>query len=161
MAQVNRAEWPRCHPQKNYTLPLIAINSGKRMDRMLTRMLGDATIDDLRIDFFCVSTNLTRAEAKIYRQGSLWKAVRASVSIPGIGPPTIENGEIFVDGGLVDNLPVAADEKILPRTSLRRRRQRASGVQEHAGAKLRRVGLEIVSGNGSIPLPSHPTCRIF
>ena len=108
MAQVNRAEWPRCHPQKNYTLPLIAINSGNRMDRMLTRMLGDATIDDLRTDFFCVSTNLTRAEAKIYRQGSLWKAVRASVSIPGIGPPTIENGEIFVDGGLVDNLPVAA-----------------------------------------------------
>ena len=107
MAQVNRAEWARCHPQKNYTLPLIAINSGNRMDRMLTRMLGDATIDDLRTDFFCVSTNLTRAEAKIYRQGSLWKAVRASVSIPGIGPPTIENGEIFVDGGLVDNLPVA------------------------------------------------------
>ena len=112
MAQVNRAEWPRCHPQKNYTLPLIAINSGKRMDRMLARMLGDATIDDLRIDFFCVSTNLTRAEAKIHRQGSLWKAVRASVSIPGIGPPAIENGEIFVDGGLVDNLPVAVMKKL-------------------------------------------------
>ncbi|MGZ8488240.1 MAG: cyclic nucleotide-binding and patatin-like phospholipase domain-containing protein [Candidatus Binatia bacterium] len=112
MAQVNRAEWPRCHPQKNYTLPLIAINSGKRMDRMLARMLGDATIDDLRTGFFCVSTNLTRAEAKIHRQGSLWKAVRASVSIPGIGPPAIENGEIFVDGGLVDNLPVAAMKKL-------------------------------------------------
>ncbi|MDP9131411.1 MAG: patatin-like phospholipase family protein [Candidatus Binatota bacterium] len=112
MAQVNRAEWARCHPQKNYTLPLIAINSGKRMDQMLARMLGDATIDDLRTGFFCVSTNLTRAEAKIHRQGSLWKAVRASVSIPGIGPPAIENGEIFVDGGLVDNLPVAAMKKL-------------------------------------------------
>jgi NTE family protein len=32
--------------------------------------------------------------------------VRASVSIPGIGPPAIERGEIFVDGGLVNNLPV-------------------------------------------------------
>jgi predicted acylesterase/phospholipase RssA/CRP-like cAMP-binding protein len=112
MARVNRDEWPRCHPQKNYTLPLIAINSGKRMDQMLLRMLGDATIEDLRTDFFCVSTNLTRAEAKIHRQGSLWKAVRASVSIPGIGPPAIENGEIFVDGGLVDNLPVAAMKKL-------------------------------------------------
>lgn len=112
MAQVNRAEWPRCHPQKNYTLPLVAINSGKRMDDMLARMLGDATIENLRTGFFCVSTNLTRAQARVHRQGSLWKAVRASVSIPGIGPPAIENGEIFVDGGLIDNLPVDAMKKL-------------------------------------------------
>ena len=70
------------------------------------RMLGDANSTICAPDFFCVSTNLTRAGAKIHRQGPLWKAVRASVSIPGIGPPAIENGEIFVDGGLVDNLPV-------------------------------------------------------
>lgn len=112
MAQVNRAEWPRCHPQKNYTLPLVAINSGKRMDAMLARMLGDAQIENLRRGFFCVSTNLTRAQAQVHRQGSLWKAVRASVSIPGIGPPAIENGEIFVDGGLIDNLPVEAMKKL-------------------------------------------------
>ena len=112
MAQVNRAEWPRCQPQKNYTLPLVAINSGTRMDQMLLRMLGDATIENLRKGFFCVSTNLTRAEAELHQQGSLWKAVRASVSIPGIGPPAIENGEIFVDGGLVDNLPVPAMKKL-------------------------------------------------
>jgi NTE family protein len=37
----------------------------------------------------------------------LWKAVRASISIPGIGPPAIENGEILIDGGLMNNLPVA------------------------------------------------------
>jgi predicted acylesterase/phospholipase RssA len=42
----------------------------------------------------------------IHRTGSLWKAVRASLSIPGIGPPAIENGEVLVDGGLVNNLPV-------------------------------------------------------
>lgn len=112
MAQVNRAEWPRCHPQKNYTLPLVAINSGKRMDDMLARMLGDAQIENLRRGYFCVSTNLTRAQAQVHRQGSLWKAVRASVSIPGIGPPAIENGEIFVDGGLIDNLPVDAMKKL-------------------------------------------------
>jgi predicted acylesterase/phospholipase RssA len=44
----------------------------------------------------------------------LWKAVRASVSIPGIGPPAIENGEILVDGGLVDNLPVETMKKLCP-----------------------------------------------
>ena len=106
MIEVNRVEWRRCEPQKNYTLPLVALNSGNRMDQMLRKMFGDAAIQNLRCNFFCVSTNLTRADAMIHRTGSLWKAVRASVSIPGIGPPAIERGEIFVDGGLVNNLPV-------------------------------------------------------
>jgi predicted acylesterase/phospholipase RssA len=76
------------------------------MDQMLKRMFGAAEIQNLRTQFFCVSTNLTTADVKVHGEGTLWKAVRASVSIPGIGPPAIENGEIFVDGGLVNNLPV-------------------------------------------------------
>ncbi len=112
MARVNREEWPRCEPQKNYTLPLVALNSARRMDQMLRRMFGTAEIENLRTKFFCVSTNLTTAAAKIHRDGLLWKAVRASVSIPGIGPPAIENGEILVDGGLVDNLPVETMKKL-------------------------------------------------
>lgn len=111
MTRINREEWPRCEPQKNYTLPLVALNSGKRMDQMLRKMFGNAEIENLRTKFFCVSTNLTRADAKIHCAGMLWKAVRASISIPGIGPPAIENGEILVDGGLIDNVPVAAMKK--------------------------------------------------
>ena len=105
MARVNREQWPRWHPQRNFTLPLVALNSGSRMDRMLREMFGDIHIENLSGKFFCVSTNLTRAEAMIHRAGLLWKAVRASLSIPGIGPPAIENGEILVDGGLVNNVP--------------------------------------------------------
>ncbi|MGH7873218.1 MAG: cyclic nucleotide-binding and patatin-like phospholipase domain-containing protein [Candidatus Binatia bacterium] len=114
MARVNCDEWPRCEPQKNYTLPLIALNSGRRMDQMLQRIFGVAAIQNLRSDFFCVATNLTRAKAHIYQEGLLWKAVRASISMPGIGPPAIENGEIFVDGGLVNNLPVDVMKKLCP-----------------------------------------------
>lgn len=106
MARVNREQWLRWHPQRNFTFPLVALNSGTRMDRMLREMFGDVHIQNLSGKFFCVSTNLTRAEAMIHRTGLLWKAVRASLSIPGIGPPAIENGEILVDGGLVNNLPV-------------------------------------------------------
>jgi len=114
MARVNREEWPRCEPTKNYTLPLVALNSGRRMDQMLRRMFGAAEIENLRTKFFCLSTNLTRANAMVHRAGLLWKAVRASVSIPGIGPPAIENGEIFVDGGLVNNLPVDVMKTFCP-----------------------------------------------
>ena len=105
MARFNRERWPYWHPQRNFTLPLIALNSGTRMDRMLREMFSDAEIQNLRGKFFCISTNLTRADAMIHRTGPLWKAVRASLSIPGIGPPAIQNGEILVDGGLVNNLP--------------------------------------------------------
>jgi len=108
MARVNQIEWPRCEPQKNYTFPLVALNSARRMDQLLEKMFGAVAIENLRTKFFCVSTNLTTASAKIHRAGSLWKAVRASMSIPGIGPPAIDQGEILVDGGLVDNLPVDA-----------------------------------------------------
>ena len=114
MARINREEWPRCEPQKNYTLPLVALNSARRMDHMLRNMFGTAEILNLRTKFFCVSTNLTTANARIHSAGLLWKAVRASVSIPGIGPPAIENGEILVDGGLVDNLPVETMKKLCP-----------------------------------------------
>ena len=116
MSRVNRDHWPRCHPQRNYTLPLVALNSGRRMDQMLREMFGTAEIQNLPGKFFCVSTNLTRADAMIHRTGSLWKAVRASLSIPGIGPPAIENGEIFVDGGLVNNVPVDIMRNLCPGT---------------------------------------------
>ena len=106
MEKSNRDDWPRCHPQRNFTLPLVALNSGRRMDQMLREMFGAAEIQNLRKKFFCVSTNLTRADTMIHRTGMLWKAVRASMSIPGVGPPAIEKGEIFVDGGLVNNVPV-------------------------------------------------------
>ncbi|MGE5218053.1 MAG: patatin-like phospholipase family protein [Chloroflexota bacterium] len=112
MKRVNREQWPRCEPQRNFTLPLVALNSGKRMDRMLEKMFGAAEIQDLREKFFCVSTNLTRADQTIHRSGPLWKAVRASISIPGIGPPAIEQGEILVDGGLINNLPVDVMKKL-------------------------------------------------
>jgi predicted acylesterase/phospholipase RssA len=114
MAHVNREEWPRYEPQKNYTLPLVALNSGRRMDAMLRSMFGATAIENLRTKFFCVSTNLTRAASTVHRDGPLWKAVRASVSIPGIGPPTIEQGEILVDGGLVNNLPVDVMKSFFP-----------------------------------------------
>ncbi|MGH7864340.1 MAG: cyclic nucleotide-binding and patatin-like phospholipase domain-containing protein, partial [Candidatus Binataceae bacterium] len=46
MARVNRDEWPRSEPQKNYTLPLVALNSARRMDQMLRRMFGGAEIEN-------------------------------------------------------------------------------------------------------------------
>jgi predicted acylesterase/phospholipase RssA len=88
------------------TLPLVALSSGRNVDRMLAEHLGSAPIEDLPLRFFCVSANLNRAEHVIHDRGPLWPAVRASLALPGIYPPVYAAGELLIDGGALDSLPV-------------------------------------------------------
>jgi predicted acylesterase/phospholipase RssA/CRP-like cAMP-binding protein len=94
-------------PDKDFTLPIVAINHGGRSNTMLRGMYGDALIENLWTPYFCASTNLTRAELLVSRDGPLWRWVRASCSAPGMAPPIFEDGQLIVDGGILDNLPVA------------------------------------------------------
>jgi len=90
------------------TFPLISLLTGRRIGTRLEAVLGDLEIEDLRIPFFCVSTNLSCAQVVVHRSGPLFWAVRSSISLPGILPPTTLKGDLHVDGGLVDNLPIDA-----------------------------------------------------
>ena len=69
-------------------------------------MFGETLIEDLWTPFACVSANLTRAEPVIHERGPLWEAVRASSAIPGVFTPIVKDGEILVDGGIMNNYPV-------------------------------------------------------
>ena len=88
------------------TLPLIALSSGRYLDRILIENLGSALIEDLPLRFFCISANLNRAEEVIHERGPLWPAVRASLALPGIFPPVYSGGDLLIDGSAVDNVPV-------------------------------------------------------
>jgi predicted acylesterase/phospholipase RssA len=88
------------------TLPLVSIASGARIQRAIEDTHGRLQIEDTWLPFFCVSTNLTQAEPVIHRRGSLAHALRASASLPGILPPVHEDGDLLIDGGLLDTLPV-------------------------------------------------------
>jgi NTE family protein len=94
------------NPLSDYTLPLVSIVSGRKVSRLLRETYGEREIEDLSLPFFCVSANLTRGAACVHRDGKLWQALRASISIPGLLPPVFKGGEVFVDGGVVNNLPV-------------------------------------------------------
>ncbi|MBT3603761.1 MAG: cyclic nucleotide-binding domain-containing protein [Candidatus Latescibacteria bacterium] len=67
---------------------------------------AEIQIEDLWIPFFCVSSNLTRAEVKTHRTGPLWKAVRVSGGLPAVVPPVVFDGDLHVDGALLNNLPI-------------------------------------------------------
>ena len=94
------------NPLSDYTLPLISLVSGRKASRLLQETFGARDIEDLPLPFFCVSANLTSGEAAVHSDGPLWQWLRASISIPGILPPVCINGQVHVDGGVINNLPV-------------------------------------------------------
>jgi len=88
------------------TLPFASIFASRRVTQMLQNEFGDARIEDLWTPFFAVATNLTNAEEIVIDRGSLWEAVRASIAIPGVFSPISRNGDLLVDGGIMNNLPI-------------------------------------------------------
>ena len=90
----------------DYTLPVSAVLSGHRITKQMEQTFGTLDIVDLWIPFYCVSTNLTRCRAQVHDRGSLVQALRATASIPGVLPPVAFEGDLLVDGGVLDNVPV-------------------------------------------------------
>jgi NTE family protein len=94
------------HPTDDYTLPVMSLVQGRKMSDGLKNHFGDIRIEDLWIPFFAVSSSLSHNREYIHRRGLLWRAMRATASLPGIFPPLIEGADLLVDGGILNNLPV-------------------------------------------------------
>ncbi len=92
-------------PLNDYTLPLVALIRGLKVDARLIEYFGERSIEDLWLPFFCVSSNLTTGTTHVHRQGTLWRALRASLAIPGLLPPVIDPEGVLVDGAMMNNLP--------------------------------------------------------
>lgn len=125
------------------TLPIVSLLSIRRFRRALQERFGDLAIEDLPKPFFCVSSNLSRAAEQIHRSGPLYKAIGASMSVPGVAPPQIHNGDLLVDGGLLNNMPIDVMEKM--------RRGKMLGSDVAAAAEFRVAPeLERVPGVGTL-----------
>lgn len=98
----------------DFTLPTTALLAGKRISRMITEETANQDIEDFWLPYFCVSTNLTQSRVEVHRRGGAARAIRSSVSIPGVLPPVPERGELLVDGGVLNNLPVDVMRKLNP-----------------------------------------------
>lgn len=93
---------------RRLTWPRYSLIDHKHFDEQLERHYG-GDIEDLWVPFFAVSTNLSRYSLNCHRTGSLWSAVRASSSIPVVLPPYYtREGDMLVDGCLLDNVPIKA-----------------------------------------------------
>jgi NTE family protein/lysophospholipid hydrolase len=105
MLEINRDAWLHRKPHKEYGPPIISLIRSRRLDSMAQFNYGDGGIEDVWLNYFCVSCNLSTSEMVIHERGPLWKAIRASASLPGVFVPVLEQGSILVDGGIVNNLP--------------------------------------------------------
>ena len=92
-------------PFSGLTLPLVSLLSGKRLDLAMHALFGETAIEDLWLRYFCISCNLTQGTVKTAESGKLRRWVAASNAVPGIMPPLVDGGELFVDGGLMNNMP--------------------------------------------------------
>jgi NTE family protein len=79
----------------------------RHYDHQLNRYFGGTNIEDLWVPYFSVSTNLSSYKLHRHDRGDLFAAIRASGSIPVLLPPVYtKNGEMLVDGCLLDNVPI-------------------------------------------------------
>jgi len=90
------------------TIPVISLFSGRRMERDLRRIFGDTLIEQLWLPYFAAACNLSEAVTTVQDSGPLWRAVLASNSPAGLLPPVPNNGQLLVDGAILDNVPVGA-----------------------------------------------------
>ena len=97
------------------TLPP-GLNTGHQVNLLIDRETlpysAIKSFNDLPIPFRCVSTEIVSGKPYVFQNGSLSDAMRATMSIPGVFAPVRQGNQIFVDGGLVDNLPTDVVRKM-------------------------------------------------
>lgn len=80
--------------------------------KMIMRDLGRVRIEDAKIPLAICTTDITTGEKVIFTEGDLISAVCASVAVPGLFAPVEITGRLLVDGGITENVPVSALEKM-------------------------------------------------
>jgi NTE family protein len=92
-------------PFSDYTLPLVSLLSGGRMRRLLRKHMP-GNLEDMVIPFFCLSSNLSTGLPNVHTRGTTWKILSASAALPGVLPPAVHQGQLAIDGSVLNSLPV-------------------------------------------------------
>lgn len=89
------------------TYPITSMFTGAGFNASIEGVFGDRQIEDLWIPYFAVTTDISSSQQRVHRSGSLWRYVRASMSLSGYLPPLCDpnDGHLLLDGGYVNNVP--------------------------------------------------------
>ncbi|XP_049884906.1 neuropathy target esterase sws isoform X3 [Pectinophora gossypiella] len=89
------------------TYPATSMFSGRQFNTTIKTTFGEVHIEDLWLPYFTVTTDISASCMRVHRHGSLWRYIRASMSLSGYMPPLCDpvDGHLLLDGGYVNNLP--------------------------------------------------------
>ena len=99
------------------TIPFTSYFTGTRFNHGISSIFEGTKIEDLWLPYFCVTTDLTESRERVHENGSLWRYVRASMTLTGYLPPLCDKERapqpdgkegkchLLVDGGYMNNLP--------------------------------------------------------
>lgn len=90
----------------DFSLSLNHIVKGTRIIEAIMEFVPDMDIEDLPIPYCAVATDLKAGREVLFRKGSLFKAIRASISLPSFYEPVTINDMILIDGGIINPLPL-------------------------------------------------------
>jgi NTE family protein len=80
--------------------------AAERIFAKVGELVGEQLIEDLRVPFTAVATDLRARREVWFQRGPLLSAVRASIAIPGVITPVVMNGRLLADGGLMNPMPI-------------------------------------------------------
>lgn len=101
-----KLNWTGVFNLMDFTLTRKGFIKGERVFSKMQEITGEQLIENMKIPFTAVATDMMTMQEVYFRKGSLYSALRASVSIPGLFTPIIENGTVLVDGGVLNPLPL-------------------------------------------------------
>uniref|UniRef100_A0A670K9F3 lysophospholipase n=1 Tax=Podarcis muralis TaxID=64176 RepID=A0A670K9F3_PODMU len=89
------------------TYPITSMFSGSAFNTSIHKVFQDKQIEDLWLPYFNVTTDITASAMRVHKDGSLWRYVRASMTLSGYLPPLCDpkDGNLLMDGGYINNLP--------------------------------------------------------
>ena len=90
----------------DFTLSTQGLIKGDRVFARMKEFIPDTNIEDFPIDFAAIAADIIHHKEVIFRTGSMYDAIRASVAIPSVITPVKTNGTLLVDGGVMNNIPI-------------------------------------------------------
>ncbi|XP_022530419.2 patatin-like phospholipase domain-containing protein 6 isoform X3 [Astyanax mexicanus] len=89
------------------TYPITSMFSGSAFNTSISNVFEDKQAEDLWLPYFNVTTDITASAMRVHKDGSLWRYVRASMTLSGYLPPLCDpkDGNLLMDGGYINNLP--------------------------------------------------------
>ncbi|MEZ8715774.1 patatin-like phospholipase family protein [Vibrio splendidus] len=91
----------------DFSLQSSGIFKGDKIIDTLRGLIGEISIEDLRIPYTAVAANVADEKEVWLQSGSLFDAIRASISLPLFFTPHVINGEVLIDGGVLNPVPIA------------------------------------------------------